>query len=78
MLWYGLVLGSFGLSDAPDAPQTVVIGGQCHVESLSGARGDLPDYHPQHRLVVYHCAPVLALIRLVTIGQCTFGSAFGR
>ena len=78
MLWYGLDLSLFGLSDAPDAPQTVVMGGQCHVESLSVARGDLPDYHPQHRLVVYHCATVLALIQLMTIGQCAFGTVFGR
>ena len=78
MLWYGLVLGSFGLSDAPDAPQTVVIGGQCHVESLSGARGDLPDYHPQHRLVVYHCAPALVLIRWVPFGQSAFGTICSR
>jgi hypothetical protein len=68
----------FGLSDAPNAPQTVVMGGQCHVASLPDARGCLPDYHPLHRLVVYRSSPVLALIQLVTIGRSTFGAVFGR
>ena len=48
------------------------------MESASDACLDLPDYHPQHRLVVYHCAHVLALIQLVTIGQSAFGTVFGR
>jgi hypothetical protein len=54
------------------------MGGQYHVESLPDARGGLPDYHPLHRLVVYHCSPVLALIQLVTIGRSAFGAVFGR
>jgi hypothetical protein len=33
------------------------------VESASDACGDLPHHHPQHRLVVVHCYPVLALIQ---------------
>jgi hypothetical protein len=78
MLKYGFDLRLLGLSDAPNAPQTVVMGGQYDVESLNGARGGLSGYHPQHRLVVYHCAPVLALIQLVTFGQSAFGTVFGR
>jgi hypothetical protein len=78
MLWYGLDLRLFGLSDAPNVPQTVVMGGQYDVESCSDVRGGLPGYHPQHRLVVYHCSPALALNQLVTIGQSAFGAVFGR
>jgi len=33
------------------------------VESASDAYDDLPYDHPQHRLVVVHCYPVLALIQ---------------
>ena len=78
MLWYRIDPGLFGLSDAPDAPQAVVMGGQNDVESCSDARGGLPDYHPQHRLVVYHCAPALGLIRLEPYGKSAFGTVFGR
>jgi len=78
MLWFGLDLSLLGLSDAPDAPQAVVMGGQYDVDSCSDARGGLPDYHPQHRLVVYHCAPALVLIRWVPFGQSAFGTIYRR
>ena len=38
----------------------------CHVESASDDCGDLPCYHPLHRLVVVHSYPVLALIQWKT------------
>jgi hypothetical protein len=39
-------LSLFGLSNAPNAPQAVVMGGRYDVESRADARGGLPDYHP--------------------------------